>query len=151
MSPDLQEEVQLELALLKQMLDESGSLLRSVTDRRPTHTEILAVAAVLHSFYSGVENIFKRVAASLESNLPRGESWHRDILNSMASETPGRSAVISGDLRKRLKPYLEFRHFFRHAYTFLLKWERMLPLVLDCERTMCLLEADIDAFLTHES
>ena len=147
MSPDLREEVELELALLGMLLSESKPLFRSVAERSPTRTETLAVAAVLHSFYNGVENIFKRIAASLESGLHRGQSWHQDILNSMASVTQNRPAVISDRLRTRLKLYLEFRHFFRHAYTFSLKWERMLPLVLACEETLRLLETELDEFL----
>lgn len=102
---------------------------------------------MLNSFYNGIENIFKRVAVELGDPLPRGESWHQELLDSMAESTSHRRAVISAGLRTRLKEYMEFRHFFRHAYIFTLRWDRMKGLVLGCEETMQQLEAELDAFL----
>jgi len=54
--------------------------------------------------------------------------------------------VISEPLRDRLKDYLNFRHLFRSAYSFLLQWDRMTPLVLDCQNALEQLEAEIRAF-----
>jgi hypothetical protein len=41
---------------------------------------------------------------------------------------------------------MEFRHFFRHTYVFILRWDRMKPLVLGCEETLKLLEHELDQF-----
>jgi hypothetical protein len=38
---------------------------------------------------------------------------------------PGRPAVIDEPLRARLKDYLDFRHFFRHAYGYTLEWSQL--------------------------
>jgi hypothetical protein len=57
-----------------------------------------------------------------------------------------RPAVISAGLAERLDAYLDFRHFFRHSYVFLLRWDRMKPLVLDCEETLKLVEDELDQF-----
>jgi hypothetical protein len=94
-----------------------------------------AVGAVLQSFYSGIENIFKRVALELDSGLPSGGSWHSDLLEGMGRATALRPAIISERLLNRLRGYLEFRHVFRSAYVFLLPWDRMAPLVAECEAT----------------
>jgi hypothetical protein len=36
-----------------------------------------------------------------------------------------RPAVIAEPLRARLKEYLDFRHFFRHAYGYTLEWNQL--------------------------
>ena len=40
----------------------------------PTEIELSALAALLHSFYTGVENVFKRVAMELDGEPVRGDS-----------------------------------------------------------------------------
>ena len=70
---------------------------------------------MLHSFYNGVENIFKRIALELDGQLPNSRTWHRDLLNAMARPGPSRRAVISEELRDHLNEYLNFRHVFRSA------------------------------------
>jgi hypothetical protein len=51
------------------------------------------------------------------------------LLDRMTQSAGGRGPLISEDLRSRLQEYLEFRHFFRHSYSFQLQWEKMKPLV----------------------
>jgi len=75
-----------------------------------------------------------------EGNLPKSAVWHADLLNSMAEASPMRPAVITQDLRKTLRGYLDFRHVFRHAYTFELQWSKMVALVLNLQQTFDLLE-----------
>jgi hypothetical protein len=77
----------------------------------PSDIELSALAAFLHSFYTGVENIFKRVATELDGQLPGGDSWHRDLLDAMTTENARRSRFISPELRDRLTDFLQFRHF----------------------------------------
>ncbi len=101
---------------------------------------------MLHSFYNGFENIFKRVAAELDGGLPSGEFWHRELLDSMTMPGRERSAVISESLIETLDDYMAFRHFFRHAYIFNLNWDGMKTLVLGCEETLTLVEANLDRF-----
>ena len=101
---------------------------------------------MLHSFYNGFENIFKRVAAELDGGLPSGEFWHRELMDSMTMPCRERSAVLSAQSIERLDDYLEFRHFFRHAYIFDLHWGRMKTLVLGSEETLQLVEGELDRF-----
>jgi hypothetical protein len=75
--------------------------------------------------------------------------WHRQLLDAMTQPTEARKAVISEPLRQTLRAYLEFRHTFRHAYSFELKWEKMAGLVQNCEQTLLRLEAELDAFLKN--
>jgi len=41
---------------------------------------------------------------------------------------------------------MEFRHVFRHAYIFDLRWDRMKTLVLVCEETLQPVEDELDRF-----
>ena len=88
--------------------------------------EIAGVAALLHNFYNGIENIVKQVFQEKSFPIPQGESWHRDLLLAAAEKN-----IISDLLLNNLKPYLAFRHYFSHAYALELFPERMEPLVKD--------------------
>ena len=88
--------------------------------------EIAGVAALLHNFYNGIENIVKQVFQQKSYPIPQGESWHRDLLLAAAEKN-----IISDLLLNNLKPYLAFRHYFSHAYALELFPERMEPLVKD--------------------
>ncbi len=88
--------------------------------------EIAGVAALLHNFYNGIENIVKQVFQQKSYPIPQGESWHRDLLLAAAEKN-----IISDVLLNTLKPYLAFRHYFSHAYALELFPERMEPLVKD--------------------
>ena len=112
----------------------------------PNDIELSALAALLHSFYTGVENIFKRIAVELDGEPPRGEAWHRQLLDAMARPAKNRVAVISESLSDSLSEYLAFRHVFRQAYSFDLRWDKMSALVLNCEATFRRLEAELEAF-----
>jgi hypothetical protein len=107
------------------------------------------MAAMLHAFYSGVENIFKRIAVEHDGAPPDGASWHRALLDAMAQPGSNRPQVISENLRGALRGYLDFRHVFRQSYTFQLRWERMAGLVVGCEDTLRLLERELDLFVAR--
>ncbi len=49
----------------------------------------------------------------------------------MASENENRAEIINEELYLKLREYATFRHFYRHAYSFQLNWEKMKPLVKD--------------------
>lgn len=146
MSDRLRKQIAVELQQLNLLLDVHRPLLIKSVTEPPNDIEISALAAMLHSFYTGIENIFKRIVLELGDALPAGESWHRELLDSMTNPSTSRAAVISMPLRDRLREYLRFRHVFRQAYLFQLRWDKMSSLALECDETLRLLEVELDDF-----
>lgn len=143
----LRKQVATELEQLGHLLETHQALLNRSSDTDPSAVELMALAAVLHSFYNGVENILKRIAIEIDGTMPTGEVWHRDLLDAAMRPSAARPQAVSAELGARLVEYLHFRHFFRHAYTFNLSWERMQALVSGCEATFRQLEAELQTFL----
>jgi hypothetical protein len=117
-SDKLTKQVALEDEQLNRLIDTHRSLLSKCTSQSPDDIERSALAFFLHSFYSGVENILKRIAIEIDGRLPEGEAWHRQLLDALARATNLRGAVISEALHETLSEYLAFRHVVRQSYSF---------------------------------
>jgi len=76
-------------------------------------------ASFMADFYMGIEKIFRLIVEELNGGTPRGEGWHKRLLQSMSLELKGiRPAVISHALYSDLLKFLGFRHVVRQAYGF---------------------------------
>ena len=147
MWPRLRKQIGVELEQLHKLIEVHRSLIDKCETATPTDIELSALAAMLHSFYSGIENIFKRICIEPGETLPGGASWHRDLLDLMSAPSDLRSAVISPELKRRLEEYLKFRHFFRQAYSFQFDWAKVSSLVLGCEYVLRKLDHELETFL----
>lgn len=148
MSDKLRKQIETELLLLRQLLSVHQPLVEKCAGGvAPTVIETSALAAMLHSFYTGMENIFKRVTIAEDRDLPRGSDTHRELLDLMSKPGVNRPAVISSQLHEQLKEYLRFRHRFRHCYSYLMEWTKMSALVLSCPTVMASIEKELGLFL----
>jgi len=86
--------------------------------------ELAGTAALLHSFYNGIENILRQAVQHRGVQVPSGSTWHKELI-----ETARRESLVSQATREELKRYLAFRHFFGHAYAFDLDPQRIEPLI----------------------
>ena len=107
--------------------------------------ELAGVAALLHSFYNGIENVLKQVLISTGCQLPQGNSWHRDLVN-LATE----KSIISQTTTDELFGYLAFRHYFSHAYALDLYPHRLQPLVESAAQLYNKLRTEIETQLGPE-
>jgi uncharacterized protein YutE (UPF0331/DUF86 family) len=78
--------------------------------------ELAAIGTFLHNIYNGIENILKQIARLKGVEIPKSDSWHKDLLNLSVSK-----GIISEQLSDKLYEYLTFRHFFIHSYGFMLE------------------------------
>ncbi len=89
-----------------------------------------SVALNLHSFYSGIEKIFKLIAKEIDENIPDASNWHEELLAQMCLNIPNiRPPVISCKLKNDLQDYRSFRHLVRNIYTYNINPEKIKPLV----------------------
>jgi hypothetical protein len=89
-----------------------------------------SVALNLHSFYSGIEKIFKIIAKEIDGSFPDKSNWHEELLIQMSLNIPNiRPPVISDKLKNDLQDYRSFRHLIRNIYTYNVNPEKIKPLV----------------------
>ena len=72
-SDELREEIAIEFENIETVLDEFGAFYEDVKGRDVSVREKTAAAAFLAQFYSGIENILKRISRFHNIPLPSGE------------------------------------------------------------------------------
>jgi len=101
----------------KQNVEEALDNLNIALDRTNKSTiELAAIGTFLHNIYNGIENILKQITHLKGIEIPKSESWHKDLINLSVSK-----GIISEELSDQLYEYLTFRHFFIHSYGFMLE------------------------------
>lgn len=114
-----------------------------------TRLQLYGAAALLETFYSGVEKALARIAGATGS-MPEGAAWHRQLLDDATLELPQiRPAVLSEPTARMLEPYLAFRHRFRNLYLFDLDARLLLPLLADAPTAWAAASSDLGAFAVH--
>ncbi|MDD4889580.1 MAG: hypothetical protein PHU85_06585 [Phycisphaerae bacterium] len=130
MLTDLPEQIEVELEELEELAGVVQPLVQKLLEGgSPSIFEVMAMGAVLHSFYNGLENAFKRALKEFKEPMPQGESWHQELLRAATRPGPSRPVVISPTTASQLIPYLRFRHRFRNMYSSNLEWSEMEHLV----------------------
>ena len=92
-----------------------------------------AMGTYLMNFYNGIENILKRISKKYYLTMPKGESWHKELLILSFNPPEGKIPVFNQDMLSRLHPYRNFRHRFISGYGYQLKGEKMLELIDNIE------------------
>jgi hypothetical protein len=106
-----------------------------------------SVALNLHGFYSGIERIFERIAATVDESVPSGANWHQELLSQMAVEVADiRPAVISDDLKESLEEYRGFRHIVRNVYAYHFNAEKLRILIEHLQQVSLKIDTELSAF-----
>lgn len=136
-----------ELTELESLVKSNQRLLEKI---KQTNDEdyLGTIALNLHSFYSGVERIFKQIAQIIDQSIPDQADWHRQLLRQMTASIPNvRPAVISQTTRTTLDDYCSFRHVVRNIYTINLKGDRVQQLAQQLIECYDLLKKDLENFI----
>jgi hypothetical protein len=110
-SADLATKIQLGLDELAEIRSQMAPLIARTAEPLLSVIETAAACAMLHSFYTEIEKIFRIIATDHDRQIPFSESWHRDLLTQMSKASDTRPAVITSGLVVRLAELLAFRHF----------------------------------------
>ncbi|MBU1121102.1 MAG: hypothetical protein KKF54_00175 [Candidatus Omnitrophica bacterium] len=92
-----------------------------------------AMGTYLMNFYNGIENILKRVSKEYYSFMPKGNSWHKELLVLSYNAPERKIPIFDQGIASRVIPYKNFRHRFVSGYGFQLKGEKMLVLIDNVE------------------
>ncbi len=105
------------IAAEKENVEKALDNLKDAMGRKERSTvELAAIATFLHNIYNGIENILKQVLKAKGTEIPKSETSHKDLLDLSVS-----NGIIPEKLSDQLYEYLTFRHFFVHAYGFMLE------------------------------
>ena len=122
------EKINLEISKIDVLVSKSSLLLTKCEQSEPDFFDLNATGSILHSFYNGLESIFKLIHKTYDGAPLSSFMWHSELFLSMFEKTEKRNPVLSKELEDSLKEYLGFRHVFRHSYGYELDWERLHPL-----------------------
>lgn len=139
--------IRVEIESIEFLLAEYEIVLQEFLSSPSSKTSELAVAAILHSFYGGLENTFQRIAKKVDDQMPSGEHWHIALLKQMTAATEKRPHLLSAETSVLLREYLQFRHFFRHNYMFVLEHERLDKLVRPLLEVWAKTKSDLEEFV----
>lgn len=142
-------ELEGEMARIRRVVDEFDAARAAVADPGSTTLVVYGAAALIESFYTGMEKALRRIASTL-GGMPSGEAWHRDLLTTMTLAIGGiRPAVLSVESARAMDAYLAFRHRFRNLYVFDLERAPMVTLLAGGRDVETLFERDLRDFIAR--
>ena len=147
MSNRLVDELRLGLDSLDEICEHMAPLLELTPADDTDAIHAAAASAMLHSVYTEVEKMLKRIALECDGHMPDAAAWHKELLNQIAQSTPTRPAVFSLPLVESLSEYLAFRHLFRGASVVLMRWNKLAPLVANVPGVQKAVHNEIEAFI----
>lgn len=127
------QKIVLEISKIDLLFEKAEPLFRLCALKEPDFIELSALSSVLHSYYNGLENIFLVISKNMDKNVPSGQRWHRELLDSMFSANGFRGAVLDESVHEQLLDFMSFRHVFRHSYGFEMDWRRLEPLCAELQ------------------
>ncbi len=110
---DLPEKIEAEKQNIEKVL---ADLMMVCSNKERDIVQLAAMATFLHNIYNGIESILKQMLKSKGIQIPKTQTWHKDLLELSVSQ-----GIISEQLSDELYEYLTFRHFFIHSYGFMLE------------------------------
>lgn len=145
----IKERIRFKINDIDKLFSEYDLIFKKIEMQTPDLFDMTILGSVLHSFYNGLENIFEIIAKNIDGIVPNGNKSHQELLHQMASENSKRNEVLNEKLYLKLREYATFRHFYRHAYSFQLNWEKMNPLIDNIQTVWNELKLNLENFINE--
>jgi len=120
-----------------------ANLDKALKRKKKSVIELAAIGTFLHNIYNGIENILNQILKEKNIKVSKSESWHKDLLNLSVT-----NKIISLTLSDELYEYLTFRHFFVHAYRFMLVEDQLKDLAENISRIWSEFVLEIQNYIT---
>ena len=104
------------------------------------------IATDLVDIYNGIERIFERIAREVDTLMPTGSRWHKNLLAQMAGKRPERRPVISENTHRELGELLKFRHKVTNIYGKELRYEKTIPHAKSIDVLFANVSQDLNTF-----
>lgn len=116
-----------EISIEKESIERTLKLMEVALNRpEKSEIELSAIGSFLHHSYTGMENILNRILKFKRIKIVSSATSHKDLLNIAVKRK-----IITQALSDELDKYRGFRHFFVHAYGFLLQEDELKPLAVN--------------------
>ncbi|MBU2600147.1 hypothetical protein KJ849_06200 [bacterium] len=100
-----------EIEAIEQVLKDLSFLKDNLDPNKIDNIQKSAIGTFLMNFYVGVENIVKRITKEYYQAMPKGNSWHKELLDLSHTPPQGKNPIFNQDIVNRLNPYRGFRPF----------------------------------------
>lgn len=145
----IKEQIRFKINDIDKLFSEYDLIFKKIEMQTPDLFDMTILGSVLHSFYNGLENIFEIIAKNIDGIIPNGNKSHQELLHQMASENSKRNEILNEKLYLKLREYATFRHFYRHAYSFQLNWEKMNPLIDNLQKVWNEVKLNLENFINE--
>ncbi len=103
---------------------------------------LVGIGAFLQNIYTGMENVLKQMLIYNKEEIPETPTWHKDLLNLTIKHK-----IITNKTANEIGKYLVFRHFFSHAYGFLIDEDKLEPLMKNISKIFTTFKSEIYEYL----
>ena len=130
---ELKEDVLDEEKAIEETLERLYEVKHNFDPQKEDYLTEPAMGTYLMNFYNGIENILKRISKEYYLTIPKGDSWHKELLILSYNPPERKVPIFDQGIVERIVPYRNFRHRFISGYGFQLKGEKMLELIDNIE------------------
>jgi len=72
--------VEFEISEIESELLPYSELIKKCKNREPELIEKTTIASILHSFYTGIENIIVTIVKYYDNTIVSGKNWHKKVI-----------------------------------------------------------------------
>ncbi len=117
-SDKIVKDIQIEFELMDLVVNEIEQLVSEIGNNEPTNVQKTALGAFATQIYNGIENLFKRVYKHSQIQLPKGENWHIELINSFSENSIIKLPIkLSPKLINEINNYRKIKTLF-YAWIF---------------------------------